>query len=583
MSFPIPNDLPPEVKNALAPFNATKVVTGPDGKPNVVPDDLAVGKTFDQFYDKANGNLPQIVDDSGKAIDAFSILTCGCATPSQYVNAAAQLATLVLAAGTAAAVKLGLITATAAITVIPVVGLIIAVLVVAALLIIKWFFTDEPQVVVKTDYQKFSAAINQIPGDIPFPEKLNPPIVGTGPRVPPDYYPTGTLGVINRLNEIFIYEQRGEDASSKHLELARIFGDNAGFVRDIYNIVADVLFNDRWQAGAIFNIQSNDILEWRAGRTSDGIWIIPRFVAGEYYFPGANNVNVREGEGQFAYWAEPNNPNHNLIGSVGDFGKNEYTIADGKLPIDKFPYGVGRYLLIFAVLYSLTDPKQARIATYSAVYLILIQKAWGYKAANREVPEGLYNSLGFLLDMISQSPAARAFSFLNPVSKARQTSQPIFHDVDWFVKGYLASAPAFVQEIPDIAPEIQGGAAVITEPRKKSPFTTLSPNASTGPMIGALTRGTAGPSPVAHIYPGNYLMEIDTLRHIPPEWIPQILYRYGIVPANHPAFGGTSIQEVAGPDGFRRYRFLTRVQRHLRLENIPGLRWALTRKLGEKR
>ena len=546
MSFTIPNEVPAEVKNALAPLNATKTVTDSAGNPQVVADDYLLGKsTFDPMYDYSKGDLATLDKSAGSLLDSWIIITNPNASPGARLAALGVMVTLIVGAAKTAAFAL-VFGSTVAATV-PVVGyvvlMVIAVAVVVALIMSAIFPETEYQ--ERTPEQKFNLRINRIPANLPLPQKLSPP-------------DADAQQAIKLLGEIFMYEQKGQSRPDLRLDLANTLRGQAGLADDIYRIVADVVFDTRWQGGKIFPLYFGDP-SWNRNAfqswVENGRFVIPRSLPIEEFAfgtnPPVNAANFREAEGEFILYVPPGTeflPQNNQAGAP-----------------DPFPYGVGRYLLIFSVLYGLSNPKEARAATYASVYLILIQKAWGYKAAGKEIPVGLYNSMGFLLDKLANAPVAYVNILLNPVSKARQTSQPIFHDVDWFVKGYLASAPTFVQEIPEVAPEILDGAA--TRPNGSGPLGQF-PGTSRPPKISGLVSEI--------ILPGTYLMEIGPqyslanggIRGLNPEQIVQILHKFGV-----------TSQILPTPPGMA-YRFVTQIMRPLRFKGfLTGLRWRLLRKL----
>lgn len=93
--------------------------------------------------------------------------------------------------------------------------------------------------------------------------------------------------------------------------------------------------------------------------------------------------------------------------------------------------------------------------------------------------------------------------------------------------------------------------------------------AVSGPAHGG-TGNTIGARPAAGgmLYPGNYLIEVETVRHMDPRYVVQVLQQYGVT--SH------LLQTPPGPTS----RLVAQVLRPLKTASfLPGLKWRLMRKL----
>ena len=559
MSVPIPDDVKGQFGTGVIPGTDTQ------GQQGLVPDDLGTGqKTFEVNFNNARGDLATVEKNGTSLVNSLNTLGDPHASTTTKLAAVAALVTLATTTTVTLATAAQLAAFTAAIGVsVPVLGALIVVAIVVLIVVLELLpkaSGSGPR--PDTDAEALALAINQIPTDLPLPSAVVPPNLGA----------VQAMGI---LASIINAEVQGKTSEKGHLDLAIIppaLRGRAGAADDVYDIAADVLLNPRWRIGL--------------GKLSD--WNF----APEEQVRQAIAQNPRAGFGLASYEEvlESFRNTSPLAPSGGRFQSIQVATASPaialsattavelqKLPavqqaqrgrwiVPRYfplearsydPYDVARYVIIFAVLYSFSDPRQARAATYAAVYLVLIQKAWAYKAANAQVPNELYATMGFMLDLVSQYPFVRYedVRLLNPVTRAPITSrQRVFKDVDWYVRYYLARAPQYT-DLPDKPPS----QSTDTSPGKP-PFTKV-PGTAPGPI-----RVGAGDQTI--LYPGNYIVEIDGLRNLNSEHIVQILQKYGI-----------TSQVLPTPPGMA-YRFVAQVMKPLRIKGfLPGLRWRLMRKL----
>ena len=561
MSVPIPDD----VKGQFG----TGVIPGTDaqGQKGLVPDDLGTGqKTFDSSYKDARGDLAKVEQNSSAIVNAFNVLGDPHASIQSKLAATTTLVTIALAATYVALEAAGITLAEVAIALgvsVPYLGAFV--LAAIAVLVIVVEIVGEASASAPrqdTDAEALALAINQLPSDLPLPYAVVPPNLGA----------VQAMGI---LATIINAEAQGKTSEKGHLDFATVppaLRGRAGAADDVYAIAADVLLNPRWRIGL--------------GKLSDWNWTSAENIRqaeaqGSRVFGIASYEEVLE---SFRNTSAPTMPlpgRFELIqvataspaivlsaATAVELQKSPVVrqaqrvrwIVPRYFPLEARsydPYDVARYVVIFAVLYSFSDPRQARAATYAAVYLMLIQKAWAYKAANAQVPNELYATMGFMLDLVSQYPFVRYedVRLLNPVTRAPITSrQRIFKDVDWYVRYYLVRAPQYT-DLPDKAPS----QSTDTSPGKP-PFTKV-PGTAPGPV-----RVGAGDQTI--LYPGNYIVEVESLRNLNSELIVQILQKYGI-----------TSQVLPTPPGMA-YRFIMQVMKPLRIKGfLSGLRWRLMRKL----
>ena len=562
--------IPPQAQKDLG--TGEIVVYDSAGNPVVVPDDLGTGqKTFENNYRNSQGDLAKLEQDGASLTGALNTINDPHSTISAKLEATAVIVTLTTAAITYVAAQVVLTGTLATIAAaVPVIGAIIIVclaVLYAVVAAIGEATAGGPS--QDTPEQKLALRINRIPTDLPLPSGVNPPTIGT-------------IQAIGILSDILDAESKGQSATDSRLALAQLFGNQAGFADDVYHIAADVVLSPRWKLGPVKSlglVSEETIRQARAqGSRAFGLTsyeealeafrnLEPLGVPSRFQPIPATSPSVRLSAASSTALA-----NQPVIERAqrGRWKIPRYLPGEGKGNYD--PYDVARYLVIFSVLYSLTDPRQARAATYAAVYLILLQKAWAFKAANAQVPNELYTSMGFLLDLVSQYPFVRIESSrtLNPVTREPGIiRQPVFRDIDFYVKYYLAMAPEILTEIPEGSGP-QGGGAVpppAGQAGGQSPRQPINqiPNRPAG---GAQSVSGHASGASAVLYPGNYLIEVETVRHMDPRYVMQVLQQYGVT--SH------LLQTPPGPTS----RLVAQILRPLKTASfLPGLKWRLMRKL----
>ena len=535
-----------------------EAVLGP-GQTNGIPNDLAVGRNaFETNYSNSKGDLNQLQQNGASLSGALNTLNDPYTSITSKIEAAAALIALTVAAVTYASAQLALAGTLAAIAAtIPVIGVIlIACLAVIYAVVAAVGLATAGAPTQDTPEQRLALQINKIPTDLPLPSALNPPTLGA----------VQAMGI---LSDILAAESRGQSAADQRLALATLFNNQAGFAEDLYQITADVVLNPRWKLGPVksFGMTSEQAIRQiqAQGARAFGLWSY------EEVLESFRNTDLRRDESR----REPGRfqPLPGASPSIRISATSATELA--ALPViqrsqrglwivpryfpgeppNYDPYDVARYLVIFSVLYTLTDPRQARAATYTAVYLILLQKAWAFKAAGVAVPDDLYTTMGFMLDLVSQYPFVRveSSSRLNPFTGVQETvRQTVFRDVDFYVRHYLSLIPRVTE--PIVSPD--PSTVVTTQPggAPKQPIPGTAPVRVSGASGGV-------------IYPGNYLIEVDAMD---PQWAVQKLKQSGIasqiLTSGIPPNGGT--------------RLVTQVSYPVKIQNfLPGFQWRLTRKL----
>ena len=558
MSAPIPD----EVRGQLG----TGTIQGTDaqGQKGLVPDDLGTGqKTFETNFNNARGDLATVEKNGTTLVNSLNALGDPHASLNTKLAATAALVTLVTTTVVTLATAAQL-AAFAAVVGISVPALGAFVIAAFAVMIVVVAAVGEARASAPrqdTDAEALALAINQLPTNLPLPYNVTEPNLGS----------VRVMGVLAR---ILTAESQAKPAEAYHLVLAQLLGGQAGAADDIYAIAADVLLNPRWRIGlgklSDWNFASEEqIRQAVAQNPRAGFGLASYEEVLESFRNKTQALPINPGRFQ-PIQNTPVSPEIGLsIATALDLAslpvlrqvRNQRWIVPRYFPLESpsyDPYDVARYVVIFSVLYSFSDPRQARAATYAAVYLVLLQKAWAYKAAKATVPNELYATMGFMLDLVSQYPFVRYEDVrtFNPVTRAPITvRQPVFKDVDWYIRYYLARAPQYT-DIPGTAPDANTDTAT---PPGKPPFSTV-PGTAPGPVrVGA---------DQAVLYPGNYLVEVDNIRNLNPEHIVQILQKYGV-----------SSQILPTPPGAA-YRLVMHILSPLRTRGfLAGLRWRLMRKL----
>ena len=551
--------IPPQAQKDLG--TGEIVVYDSAGNPVVVSDDLGTGqKTFETNYRNSQGDLAKIEQNGASLAGALNTINDPHSSITSKLEATAVIVTLTTAAITYVAAQVVLTGTLASIAAaVPVIGaIIIACLAVLYAVVAAIGEATAGAPTQDTPEQRLALRINQIPTDLPLPSGINSPTIGT-------------IQAIGILSDILDAESKGQSAADSRLALAQLFGNQGGFADDVYHIAADAVLNPRWKLGPVksLGLVSEETIRQARAQGSRAFGLTSYEEALEAF----RNITSPSVPSRFqpittaspalrlsasSSVALSNQP---IIERAqrGQWKIPRYLPGEGKGSYD--PYDVARYLVIFSVLYSLTDPRQARAATYAAVYLILLQKAWAFKAANVAVPDDLYSTMGFLLDLVSQYPFVRVETTrtLNPVTREPGTiRQPVFRDIDFYVKYYLAMAPEILTDIPENTGPQGGGAGQGTT----FPKQPIRPGDR--PAGGASVSGNGN----TVIYPGNYLLEIETVRHMDPRWAVQALERYGVTSHILPTPPGSTSKIVA------------QIMRPLKTAGLlPGLKWRLIRKL----
>ena len=526
------------------------------GNPNIVPDDLAAGqKTFEGFYNNSRGDLAKMEQDAGSFSSALNTFNDPNAPVSTKILAVSGMVTLITPIVTYVAVKIAAQFAAFATvaSATPIVGaIVVACLAVVYAVVVAVGQATAGAPTQDTPQQRLALQINKIPTDLPLPSGVNPPTLGA----------VQTMGI---LSNIFDAEGRGQSAPDQRLALANLFNNQAGFAEDLYQITADVVLNPRWKLGPVKSLglaSEAAIQQARAqGSRAFGLWSYeevlesfrnttpPPLPPSPFQFqplPGTNPTIRISATNATELAALP------VIQRTQRGAWKIPRYFPGEAP-SYDPYDVARYLVIFSVLYSFTDPRQARAATYTAVYLILIQKAWAFKAAGVAVPDDLYTTMGFMLDLVSQYPFVRveSSSRLNPFTGVQETiREPVFRDVDFYVRHYLSLVPRVTE--PIVSPD---------------PSTVVTPQpggAPKEPIPGTAPVRVSGPGSAGILYPGNYLIEVDTLD---PRLAVQNLQQSGVT------------TQILTPVGMRS-RLVAQVSYPVKAHTLlPGFQWRLTRKL----
>ena len=565
MSAPIPD----EVKGQFG----TGVIQGTNaqGQKGLVPDDLGTGqKTFEVNFNNARGDLATVEKNGTTLVNSLNVL--GDANASLAAKLAATTALVTLAVTTvvqlATAAQLAAFAAAVGISAPALGAFVIAAFAVMIVVVATVGEARASAPRQDTDAEALALAINQIPTDLPLPFNV----------AAPSLLSVQAMGVLaNILNA----ESQGRTAQEPTLALAKIFRGDAGAADNMYAIAADVLLNPRWRIGfgqlKNWNFASEEQIRQAVAQNPRAGFGMASY---EEVLESFRNKTVASPATLDRFQPIQNTPVSPEIGlsiasslelaalPVMRQVRRQRWIVPRYFPLESpnyDPFDAARYVVIFSVLYSFTDPRQARAATYASVYLVLLQKAWAYKAAKATVPNELYATMGFMLDLVSQYPFVRYEDVrtFNPITRAPTTvSQPVFKDVDWYIRYYLARAPQYT-DLPDSPPLPTASAS----PGGTAPFTTV-PGTVPGPVR---VSGNAGPVPpqAGTLYPGNYLMEISpAIIGMNPEHVVQILQKYGV-----------TSQILPTPPGMA-YRFVTQVIRPLQLKGfLPGLRWRLMRKL----
>ena len=559
MSVPIPDDVKGQFGTGVIPGTDTQ------GQKGLVPDDLGTGqKTFEVNFNNARGDLATVEKNGTGLVNSLNVLGDPHASTTAKLAAVAALVTIATTTTVTLATAAQLAAFTAAVGVsVPVLGAILVAVIVVIIVVVELLPKARASAPREdTDAEALALAINQLPSDLPLPSAVVPPNLGA----------VQAMGI---LASIINAEAQGKTSQKGHLDLATVppaLRGRVGAADDIYAIAADVLLNARWRIGlgkisdwnwtSAENIQQAEAQGSRVFGIASYEEVLESFrntSASTMPVPGRfEPIQVATASPAIAVSATTAVELQKLL-AVQQAQRGRW-IVPRYFPLETRsydPYDVARYVIIFAVLYSFSDPRQARAATYAAVYLVLIQKAWAYKAANAQVPNELYATMGFMLDLVSQYPFVRYedVRLLNPVTRAPITSrQRVFKDVDWYVRYYLARAPQYT-DLPDTAPS----QSTDTSPGKP-PFSKVPGTAPVPVRVGA------GDQTV--LYPGNYIVEVESLRNLNSEHIVQILQKYGI-----------TSQVLPTPPGMA-YRFVTQVMKPLRIKGfLPGLRWRLMRKL----
>ena len=577
------SSVPKQVEGVLG---TGKTVAGYDaqGNPIVVADDLGIAKkSFEAQYANTRGDLAKLEESGSNFASALNTFNDPHASPQAILGATLTIVSTITAGAALVAAQSAALAAIVASTYIPVVGAFLIACISVVLIIIElippsWYASaGQPQ--QPTADETIAQGIRPIPANLPLPKGVAEPSLAI----------MQAMGLLSDILDIesnapsdWLPQNLGGDAGQLHIDLARVLGNQAGFKEDVYRIAADVVQDPRWRAGQVksFNLSETQ----RTGGRG--------FEIGSTYAKALESFrNIPEGPRppMVPAFLAPLNSNNTAISltteSAVEASRNPQVqqVKRGRWQIPRFlpsenknfdppgvqPFDVGRYLVIFAVFFSLSYPRQARAATYSAIYLILMQKAWAYKAANREVPEDLYKSMGFMLDLVSQYPLERVETQLAPFTREKgSVSNPLFKDVDWYVKYYLALAPAFSEPIPEIPPT--SNTTTSTPPNGPlGQFPGGQPGRS--PKISGLAN--IGADPIANgmtIRSGTYLMEFELLppyQTINPEVLVQALARFGITSQLLPSQPGSV------------YRVVAKVARPLRAFSLPRFSWRLLRKL----
>lgn len=463
-------NIPDKAQSALGTGG---IIAGYDvqGKPIVVPDDLGTGKrVFEANYNSAKGDLGKVEQNGAAIVAAFNVFNDPHASPEERVAAIAVIYSIALNATVEALILAGVITTASVATAIPVVNLVVLAYL-AVLLVVLEVVGNASAGTPRQDTPEevLASQIRLIPTDIPLPPGMTPPTLGA----------VRAMGLLSDILDIesktpsdWLPQEKTGNASPYRLALAQIFNNQGGFAEDIYRIVADVVQNPRWRGGKVvsfnltetqrtggrgFEIGSTYAKALESFRNTDTPTVSTRLVPVSVVT--ANPAMALSTQTAVELSKRPTvQVIKNGAWKIPRFLPSENPYFD---PPGVRPFDVGRYLVIFAVMYSLSMPKQARAATYAAVYIILLQKAWAYKAANVPVPDDLSASMGFLLDLVSQYPLERVDTRLAPVTRAPiGISQPLFKDVDFYVRYYLKLGSKATQQVPGTLPEgPKGGGA----------------------------------------------------------------------------------------------------------------------------
>jgi len=455
--------IPPQLQGQLG---TGQIELGKDaqGYPIVVPDDHGLGKHLsDGLYAANDGNLNHITNAGGAALGAFNVLNDPQASIDARLAAQAALAVAVTSGAAALAVYGGAEAAAAAAAItasIPMLNLLMAAYVAVSIAIYEiavaiWGKAGGGPVHIDTPAETLEAFVAATPPDMPVPQGAADPSLLA-------------INVMTILAARFDREAHGLDTGDLQSALASTLGGQAGLAEDMYQTVAQIVKSDRWQCGypspwLLSEVQAVNARGWPIGSTyaataaAFGNHTIPHYL-----------------------------PYEMQIGADGKV----YPVPGGGAPGS---LDVSRYLIIFSVLYHLKSPRQARAATYAAVFMTLLQKAWVYQASNpaatmggsAPVPDALYGSLGFLLDEITRFPLARLEPNLQAFSATGAAANvTVFHGLEWYVQFYLARDPRFAQgATPPQAPTgpLGGGAQQAPPPAQVAvPF---SPGALSGERV----------------------------------------------------------------------------------------------------
>ena len=567
MAAPIPDEVRAQYGSGVTPG------IDANGQRGLIPADLETGqKTFETNFNNARGDLATIEKNGTTLVNSFNALGDPHASLATKLAATAALVTLV-STTTVALATTAQLTAFAATVGISVPALGAFVIAAFAVLIVVVAAVGEARANAPrqdTDAEGLALAINQLPTNLPLPYNVRPPTLLT----------VQAMGI---LATILNAESQGKSANKSTLDLAtNIFNGNSGAAENLYAIAADVLLNPRWKLGfgkvtawnwtTAEQIRQAEAQNPRAGfgiASYEDVLNSFRNTALPRSLPSLRfqDIQVATANPEIALSASSAVNLAKL--PVAQQVRNGSWIVPRYFPLESpsyDPYDVARYVIIFSVLYSFSDPRQARAATYAAVYLVLLQKAWAFKASKAVVPPELYATMGFMLDLVSHYPFVRTEEnrVFNPLSGTSSVvRQPVFKDVDWYVQYYLAMAPQLTETLPG---EVPTGPTTTTP--GTSPFGTVPGTAPVGPKISGDVS--------AMIRPGIYLMEIDipNYRYTNPEIIVQTLAQYGvtshILPSVNPGEPGP------GP----LYRVVAEISRPLRTTGfLPRFNWKFLRKL----